>query len=328
MAELEEQNIENALLRRFAPKRYHYYGRYLRAQFHAKTFKVIVDAGFTCPNRDGSKGYGGCSYCNVDSFVPRHTKRRESVRTQVIDAIARARKNYAAEKFIVYFQANTNTYAPVAELERLFREAVEADPENIVGLTIGTRPDCIDKEKLDMLKREFGHLYVSIEYGMESMNDTVLANINRGVTHQEFVDAVHLTHSYGFEICVHTIFGLPGDSAEDCLKVADELSRLPVRYVKLHHLHIVEGSILGAKYKREPFELYTLESYTDFLCEFLPRLNPDIVIQRLFGIADREILIAPDWGEKKTLILHYIESTLEQRGIIQGSEFQKKTSTV
>lgn len=321
---LDEQAslAETALLERFAPKRYHYYGHYLKQRFGAKVFKVIVDAGFTCPNRDGSKGYGGCSYCNVDSFTPRDTKREDSVREQVLEGMRRARANYGAEKFMVYFQPNTNTYADVATLERVYREAVEAAPEAIVGLAIGTRPDCIDAEKLEMLRRCFGHLYVSIEYGLESMSDAVLRSINRGVSHQEFREAVALTARFGFEVCAHTIFGLPGDKWEDGLALAEELNSLPLRYVKLHHLHIVKGSILGAKYKREPFPLHSLESYTDFLCQFLPRLSPDIVVQRLFGIADLEELIAPDWGLKKSLIQRHIERAFEARGVVQGSRIR------
>ena len=305
---------------RFHPKRYNYYGRYLKDKFGRKVFKVIVDAGFTCPNRDGSKGYGGCSYCNVDSFTPRDTKREQSIRDQVIDGIERSRRSYGAEKFIVYFQPNTNTYSDVDTLEQLYREAIEAVPDEIVGLTIGTRPDCIDREKLEMLKERFGHLYVSIEYGMESINDTTLSRINRGIGHQVFIDAVELTAAYGFEVCAHTIFGLPGDTEKDWMRVADELNRLPIRFAKLHHLHIVRGSILAKQYKEAPFELFSLDSYTDFLCRFLPRLHPDIVVQRLFGISDFDDLIAPDWGLRKTLIQRHIEQTLADRGVVQGSE--------
>lgn len=312
---------EASLETRLSPKRYQYYGRFLKSKFGQKVFKVIVDAGFSCPNRDGSKGYGGCAYCNVESFTPRHTQQNLSIHDQVIQGIARARREYGAHKFIVYFQPNTNTYKNVDTLRRLFREAVDAHPEDILGLTIGTRPDCIDREKLEMLKNEFPDKYISIEYGMESLNDEVLKNINRGLSHQEFVDAVTLTNAFGFDVCAHTIFGLPGEKAMYWIQVAEELNCLPIRFVKLHHLHIVKGSIMAKRYKDNPFELFSLESYTDFLCAFLPKLNPDIVIQRLFGVANPDELIAPDWGLKKTLIQRHIEETLKNRNILQGSEY-------
>lgn len=326
MPDCKEHFDKQELVDRFHPKRYHYYGRYLKDRFGKKVFKVIVDAGFTCPNRDGSKGYGGCSYCNVDSFTPRDTKQGQSICDQVIDGIGRAKQNYGAEKFIVYFQPNTNTYSGVDTLERLYREAIEAAPDELVGLTIGTRPDCIDREKLAMIREQFGHLYVSIEYGMESVNDATLMRINRGASHQDFVDAVELTASYGFDVCAHTIFGLPGDAEEDWMRVADELNRLPIRFAKLHHLHIVRGSILAKQYRESPFELFSLDSYTDFLCRFLPRLHPDIVIQRLFGISDLDELVAPDWGLRKTLIQRHIERSLSDRDVVQGSESRVERS--
>lgn len=303
---------------RFYPKRYHFYGRYLKERFGTKVFKVIVDAGFTCPNRDGTKGWGGCSYCNVDSFTPRVNREGGSVREQVLDGIERARAKYGAEKFVVYFQPNTNTYGDVDTLEEIFSEAVEAAPGEVVGLTIGTRPDCIDREKLEMLSRRFGHLYVSIEYGLESVRDATLARINRGLTHAEFVAAVELTAEFGFEVCAHTIFGLPGETEADWLAIADELNRLPIRFVKLHHLHVVKGSILAKRYREAPFPLFTLESYAAFLGKFLERLDQEIVVQRLFGVAEEADLIAPDWGLRKSVIQRQIERALARDGVVQG----------
>ncbi len=299
-------------------KHYHSYGRFLKRRFGAKVYKVIVDAGFTCPNRDGNKGWGGCAYCNVDSFTPKANQTGDSVREQVLGGIERARKNYGGEKFIVYFQPNTNTYADVEYLEQIFVEAVEVAPDQIIGLAIGTRPDCIDREKLEMLKRRFGHLYLTIEYGLESMNDDTLSSINRGVSHQEFVDAVELTAEYGIEVCAHTIFGLPGETEEDWLKLSDELNRLPIKHVKLHHLHVVRGSILAKRYRDNPFPLFSLEGYAEFLCKFLPRLDADIVVQRLFGVAEEDDLIGPDWGLRKSVIQREIERALKVACVTQG----------
>lgn len=301
--------------------RYNSYGRFLKQRFGSKVFKVIVDAGFTCPNRDGSKGWGGCAYCNVDSFTPRENRRSAlSVGQQVLEAIERSRANYKAEKFIVYFQPNSNTYGEVNALRALYEEAVAAAPDEIVGLTIGTRPDCIDREKLQMVRDSFPGLYLSIEYGLESMNDRTLARINRGMTHREFVDAVELTAEFGIDVCAHTIFGLPGEDEEDWLGLAEELNRLPIRFVKLHHLHIVRGSVLAKQYRERPFELFTLQRYGAFLCRFLPRLRADIVVQRLFGIADKKELLAPDWGLRKSEIQREIERELERSGVVQGAE--------
>lgn len=293
----------------------------MRKRFGARVFRVIVDAGFTCPNRDGTKGWGGCAYCNVDSFTPRVNREGGSVGEQVRGGIARAREKYGAEKFMVYFQPNTNTYGDVDTLERIYAEAVEAAPAEVVGLTIGTRPDCVDREKLEMLKRRFGHLYVSIEYGLESVRDATLAGLNRGLTHGEFVAAVELTAEFGFEVCAHTIFGLPGETEADWLAIGDELNRLPIRFVKLHHLHVVRGSILAKRYREAPFPLFSLEGYAAFLGKFLARLDPEIVVQRLFGVAEESDLIAPDWGLRKSVIQREMERALARSGVMQGMDF-------
>ena len=291
----------------------------MKQRFGAKVFKVIVDAGFTCPNRDGTKGWGGCAYCNVDSFTPRANRTGGSVGAQARSGIARAREKYGAEKFMVYFQPNTNTYGDVDTLERIFAEAVNAAPAEIVGLTIGTRPDCIDRAKLEMLQRRFGHLYISIEYGLESVRDATLAGLNRGLTHAEFVAAVELTAEFGIDVCAHTIFGLPGETEGDWLEIGDELNRLPIRFVKLHHLHVVKGSILEKRYRDAPFPLFTLEGYAAFLGKFLARLDPEIVVQRLFGVAEESDLIAPNWGLKKSVIQRELERALARAGVAQGA---------
>lgn len=301
-------------------RRYYSYGRFLRQRFGTKVFKVIVDAGFTCPNRDGSKGWGGCAYCNVDSFTPSENRRSEvGVALQVQQGMERARRNYGAEKFIVYFQPNTNTYAPIHHLEAVYREALDAGGEDVLGLTIGTRPDCVDREKLAMIQRVCGEKYVSIEYGLESMRDDILEDINRGASHADFVAAVEMTAEFGFDVCAHTIFGLPGESERDWLALADELNRLPIRFVKLHHLHIVKKTILAKRYAESPFALFSLEEYAGFLGRFLSRLSPEIVVQRLFGLAEADDLIAPDWGLKKSVIQRELERALDRDNIVQGA---------
>lgn len=312
----------------FGQKPYNHYGAYLKQKYDGKrVFKIIVDGGFTCPNRDGSKGYGGCSYCNVDSFTPELSRSTPNIREQIERGIDRAITGYAAEKFIIYFQPNTNTYAPTHYLKAMYDEALKIaesiSPGNIVGLSVGTRPDCIDEEKIKLLESYLDvGLDVDLEMGMESIYNDTLLRINRGCSHEELEQALTLVENSPLEVCVHTIFGFPWESKEMMLRYADEINRFSqIKFVKLHHLHIVEGSIMGVQYKREPFKVFTLEEYTDFLVDFIPLLRPDIVIQRLFGIADFDLLIAPNWGVKKSQIQTFIDKSLESRGVRQGSSY-------
>lgn len=309
----------------FGEKNYNYYSAYLKNKFNGKrVYKVIVDAGFTCPNRDGSKGYGGCSYCNVESFTP-VSRNLDSIREQIHHGMKNATENYKAEKFIIYFQPNSNTYAPVEDLKIIYDEALKINPENIVGLSVGTRPDCIDTEKIQLLESYLQRgIEVDLELGIESIHENTLSDINRGCTHQDFRNAMELLKDSPLSICVHTILGLPNETKEMILEYAHEINRYPqINAVKFHHLLIVEGSIMGVKHKREPFKLFTLEEYTDLLCELLPLLRPDIVIQRLFALSDFEMLIAPKWGLKKSQIQNYIDSEIEKRNVVQGSKYKK-----
>jgi uncharacterized protein len=312
----------------FGQKNYNFYGAYLKQKYDGKrVFKVIVDGGFTCPNRDGSKGFGGCSYCNVDSFTPELSRSTPDIAEQLARGINRAITGYAAEKFIIYFQPNTNTYAPTHYLKSMYDEAIRVaetiSPGNVVGLSVGTRPDCIDAEKVALLESYIEQgLDVDLEMGMESIYNETLLQINRGCTHEELEAALRLVEKSPLDVCVHTIFGFPWETKEMMLRYADEINRFKqIKFVKLHHLHIVEGSIMGVHYKREPFKLFSLEEYTDFLSEFIPLLRPDIVIQRLFGISDYELLIAPNWGVKKSQIQTFIDKSLESRGVVQGSNY-------
>jgi uncharacterized protein len=305
-------------------KGYNAYGPWLREKFNGRrVFKVIVDAGFTCPNRDGSKGYGGCAYCNVDSFTPTLPRSLDDIRDQIAQGIARARKHYGAEKFIVYFQPNTNTYAPAQRLKELYDTALAVCPEDVVGLSVGTRPDCLDAEKIALLESYAGGLEVDLELGMESIHDETLRRINRGCAHGELISLLDQLTASPLQLCLHTIFGFPWETREMMLAYAREINRFPqIRFVKLHHLHIVEGSILAARYRKEPFPLFSLEEYTDFLCDFLPLLRPDIIIQRLFAIADTSLLIAPKWDLPKSIVQARIDREIARRGVSQGSAWQ------
>ena len=300
---------------------YRAYGPWLREKFGGqKVYKVIADAGFTCPNRDGAKGYGGCTYCNVDSFTPSLTRSLPAVQEQLLASMARARGRFGAEKFIVYFQPNTNTYAPVERLRELYDDALLANPEDTVGLSVGTRPDCLDPEKIALLESYADRYEVDLELGMESIHEDTLAQINRGCTHAELVTLLDSLRDTPLHICVHVIFGFPWETREQMLAYAEEVNRhASIGFIKLHHLHIVKGSILGAKYQKEPFPVFDLDSYTDFLADFLPRLRPDIVVQRLFGVAEKDLLIAPDWGLPKAAVQNHLDKELTRRGVVQGS---------
>lgn len=305
-------------------KGYNAYGPWLRGKFGGKrVFKVIVDAGFTCPNRDGSKGYGGCTYCNVESFTPSLPRSLADIREQVSQGIARARKHYGAEKFVVYFQPNTNTYAPAERLQSLYESALAVCPEDVVGLSVGTRPDCLDAEKISLLESYAKRLEVDLELGMESIHDETLRRINRGCTHGELTYLLDKLADSPLNLCLHLVLGLPGETRDQMLAYADEINCFPqVRFTKLHHLHIVEGSILATRYRKKPFPLFGLEEYTDFLCDFLPRLRPDIVIQRLFGVADQNLLIAPKWNLPKSAVQTHLDQEIARRGIVQGSAWR------
>lgn len=307
-------------------KGYNNYGAHLREKYNnQRVYKVIVDGGFSCPNRDGNKGYGGCTYCNVDSFTPEISRTALTIKKQLIEGMERAKKHYKADKFIVYFQPNSNTYAPVSILKPMYDEALSVNTEEVVGFSVGTRPDCIDAEKIALLESYCDLFDVDLEMGMESIYDETLEQINRGCSHAEFIQAVELLKDSPIDLCVHTVFGFPRETREMMLNYIHEINRFPqIKFVKFHHLHIVEGSIMGVKYKREPFKLFTLEEYTDLLCELIPLLRPDIVIQRLFGISDWDLLIAPNWGLKKTQIQTYMEKEIERRGIVQGSDYRTK----
>ncbi len=306
----------------FGEKNYNYYSAHLKRKYNGKrVYKVIVDGGFTCPNRDGSKGFGGCTYCNVDSFTPT-SRTMDTMKQQIEYGITKARKSYKAEKFIIYFQPNTNTYAPVHYLKTLYDEALSVDAGDVVGLSVGTRPDCIDAEKIQLLESYTNRYDVDLEMGMESIYNQTLSQINRGCTHDELVETLALLQNTPLDICVHTIFGLPGESKEMMLAYADEINRFPqIKFVKFHHLHIVEGSIMGVKYKKNPFKLFTLQEYSDFICELLPLVKPDIVIQRLFGISDLDMLIAPNWGLRKSEIQTFIDNEIERKNVVQGAAY-------
>ncbi len=284
--------------------------------YHVPVYKVNVDAGFTCPNRDGTVATGGCIYCNNDSFRPAACMSTVSIREQIQKGIPYLRSRYGAEKFIVYFQPYTNTYAAVEILEQLYREAL--DNPGVVGLAIGTRPDCIDNEKIGLLETLARDHFVLVEYGLQSIYDKTLDFINRGHNYSCFKNALSLTIGRGIKVGAHIILGLPTETREEMLGMADELSHLPIEFLKIHQLQVVRETELAGLYTTKPFPTFGYEEYLTMLADFLERLAPGIILQRLFAAAPEGILIAPIWNKTRSAFLNDFDAYLEKRDSFQG----------
>lgn len=298
------------------------YGHYLRQRFGCRVSKVNVDAGFTCPNRDGSKGTGGCIYCNNVSFSPRDTLAEIPLEEQVTAGMAYHRQRLLSEKFVVYFQKYTNTYASVEHLAELYQRAL-ALPD-VLGISVGTRPDCLTDEALELLTGIAKQHYVCLELGLQSADDAILEQINRGHSLDDFLTAVQRASNRGFDICAHLIHGFPGEQADEFIKSADLLNSLPgIKSVKLHQLHAVEGTELAAMYRRGEFTPLTLEQYVATATDFLERLAPCISIQRLYGSSPLEIRVAPQWGLKNNQLWYAVLNELKRRGSRQGARYKE-----
>jgi len=290
---------------------YNSYGRYLRDRFGCRVYKVGIDAGFGCPNRDGSLSTSGCAYCNNESFRPKTSDPRKSVQRQLSEGMDYLRRRYGAEKFIAYFQSATGTYAPLDVLAPLY-EAALAQPD-VVGLAIGTRPDCVDEGKLAWLERLARHCFVTVEYGLQSASEETLRRVNRGHDVRCWRDAVARTRGRGIHVGTHLILGFPWESREEALAGAEAVSAAGVDFLKLHHLHIVRGSRLAEEYLARPFPLPTLEGYAELVADFLERLSPAVCIERLSGSAPAGLLLAPAWGKGKAEIQRVIERAVAAR---------------
>jgi len=301
-------------------RRYNSFGAYVKKRFGTTVYKVNVDAGFTCPNRDGTVGTAGCIYCNNDSFRPNSCRPTLSLGEQIRNGIAYIRKRYKAEKFLVYFQPYTNTYAPVGELELLYREAL-SDP-SVAGLAIGTRPDAVDSEKVALLQSLAEKYFILVEYGMQSIYNRTLEFINRGHDYHTFLEALDLTRDRSILIGAHIIVGFPTETRDEMLSMADELSHLPVEFLKIHQLQVVKGTALEIIYRENPFHVFGYDEYLDFVTEFIERLSPRIVLERLFATAPDTILIAPHWGRSRQEILRDIEKKLGAKDTWQGKNMK------
>ena len=275
------------------------YGNWLTHLTGCKTQKISVNAGFTCPNRDGTLGTTGCTYCNNQTFNPAYCRPAKSITKQLEEGKQFFRRKYPDMRYLAYFQAYTNTYAPLSELQEKYEEALSVP--DIVGLVIGTRPDCMPPALLSYLQslRKRGYTVI-VEYGIESVYDTTLLRIRRGHTHAQSIEAIRRTADAGLPVGIHIILGLPGESREMILDEADQLSELPITTLKIHQLQLIKGTLMADEYFRNPsdFHLFTVDEYIQLLCDFLPRLRSDIIIERLVSQSPTSLLATPGWGLK------------------------------
>ena len=289
------------------------YADLLAMHFPFKVQKISVNAGFTCPNRDGSKGIGGCTYCNNQTFSPQYTGQQKSIKQQLEEGINFFSRKYPEMKYIAYFQSYTNTYGDVKDLIGKYITALN-HPE-VVGLIVATRPDCISDELLDELVKLNKNYFLLIEYGIESTNNNTLAYINRGHTYEDAIDAITRTYQSGILCGAHLILGLPGESKEMILSHADRLSKLPLTTLKLHQLQLIQYTKMALQYEKEPerFRLFSADEYIDLCIEFMERLSPEIIIERFISQSPKDLLIAPDWGLKNHEFTAKLNKRIQER---------------
>lgn len=300
-------------------RRYNSYAEYLKLQFGSRIQKVTIDAGFTCPNRDGTKGTGGCTFCLNEAFNPSYCNPEKPVRQQIAEGIAfHATRYRRAAKYLAYFQAFSNTYKPLKELIPLYEEALSV--ESIAGLVIGTRPDCIDDEKLSYFKDLSKRTYLVIEYGVESVYDKTLARIHRGHSFSDAAGAIEKTAMNGIKAGCHMIIGLPGETLSDILNSAKIISQLPLHTLKFHQLQIFRGTAMEKEYNENPsaFQLFTLDEYLSFMAEYITLLSPSIIIERIAGETPPRYAAVNRWGPRYDEILMKFEKLLEEKNYWQG----------
>lgn len=275
---------------------YNDYGAWMRRQFPFRVQKISIDAGFSCPNRDGHISHGGCTFCDNRTFNPSYCQPSKSITEQITEGKEFFRHKYPDMKYLAYFQAFSNTYATLDTLQRRYEEALSA--EDVVGIVIGTRPDCVSDEILNYLESLNQQTFMIVEYGIESVSDDTIRRVNRGHNFECSRRAIIETHNRGILTGAHIILGLPGESAEDNVRQADIISALPIDILKLHQLQIIRGTQLAAEYERQPFNLYTADEYIDLCRRYIERLRPDMVLERFVSQSPKELLVAPKWGLK------------------------------
>jgi radical SAM protein (TIGR01212 family) len=296
--------------------RYNDLNTYLRGLFGCRVQKIVLDAGLGCPNRDGTISRTGCIYCNEKGSGSGAFSLGKSIRQQAEEGKAALFRRYKAKKFIAYFQSYTNTYAPVPRLKQLYDEALDVD--GMVGLFVGTRPDCINDEILDLLGSYQARSLVWVEYGLQSAHDATLARINRGHDFASFQGAVRAARKRGIRVCAHVILGLPGESKKQMIQTAEILSNMDINGVKIHLLYVIQNTVLHQWYEQGRYACLDQNEYVELVCRFLAHLRKDIIIQRLTGDPHPGELIAPGWAKDKTGTLNRIRNTLREKNLCQG----------
>jgi len=301
---------------REAGLRYNSYSRFLRSFFGQRVQKVSIDAGFTCPNVDGTVTTGGCTFCENRSFSPSRRIPRQQIIGQINEGISRLKRRYKCDQFTAYFQPATNTYAPVDRLRYVYDAALSHS--KIVAMAIGTRPDCVPDDVIDLLSEVAEQTYLSVELGLQTIHDKSMDWMNRGHYFGEFVDAMDRCHGRGFEICVHIIIGLPGESREDIMETARAVAQFPIDSVKLHNLYVVKNTVLADQYTAGEVEMMGRDEYVRTLVDFLELLPPRILVERISGDAPGDYFLGPSWCRDKPDVLKAVENEFEKRDTWQG----------
>ncbi|OGL44619.1 MAG: TIGR01212 family radical SAM protein, partial [Candidatus Schekmanbacteria bacterium RBG_13_48_7] len=289
-----------------------------------KAFKITLDVGFTCPNRDGFLGIGGCIYCNNKGFNPNSLQPARSIQQQLMEGSAALRKRYRVDRFIAYFQAFTNTYASVDKLKSIYDEVLEF--KDVIGLSIGTRPDCLSEEIVDLIAEYRDKTYLWVEVGLQSARNETLRMINRGHDLHCFIDAVERLHKHKIRVCAHVIIGLPEETRNDVLFTAKTIADLGCEGLKIHPLHVIKDTVLAEKYDNNELKLLSLQEYASLVVDFLETIPPTIAIQRITAEGPADYHVAPDWCLDKQSVLKQIDLELENRMSYQGKEWLKQNN--
>ncbi|WP_195988439.1 TIGR01212 family radical SAM protein [Clostridium sp. D53t1_180928_C8] len=308
------------MIKEWNGKRYHSLNYFLRNKFGEKIYKISLDGGFTCPNRDGKVAKGGCTFCSARGSGDFAGSRILSITEQFEDRKEMMEKKWKDGKYIAYFQAYTNTYAPVEELRRKYEEALAQ--KNVIALSIGTRPDCLDDDVLDYLEELNKKTYLWVELGLQTINDKTAHNFNRGYDFETFDSSLKKLQERGIEVVVHTIFGLPGETKEDMLKTVDYVAHSGAQGVKFHLLHLMQGTKMVEQYESGELQLLSREDYIDLICKSVAMIPEDMVVHRLTGDAPRQSLVGPMWSLKKWEVLNDIDKALVDNNIWQGKDFK------
>ncbi len=292
---------------------YRDYSHWIREQFPYRVQKISVDAGFSCPNRDGRLSTGGCTFCDNKTFNPTYCNRSKSITRQLEEGKAFFSRKYPDMRYLAYFQAYSNTYGTLSELKAKYEEALSVD--GVVGLVVGTRPDCITDETLAYLQQLNRQTFILVEYGVESANDATLRRVNRGHTFECSRQAIVKTHRLGILTCAHVILGLPGEDEREMLRQASLISELPIDILKLHQLQVIKGTPLAKEFAEHPFPVFTASEYADIVIKYISRLRSDIVLERFVSQSPPEMVVAPKWGLKNHEFTDMLNKRIGELGL-------------